>query len=82
MGLNTGEIIVRSFQEPKEEEQTGAQGDEEFGGIIINTETPSTKVTKNYKYFYRGAYVKAKDDEIKVFFSFHITKKRQYKQRK
>ncbi len=39
---------------------------DDLDGIIVNTESASTKVSKGYRYFYRGAYVKAKEDEIKV----------------
>ncbi len=65
LGTNDGSLIVRSLENAAEP-GTEAEGDEDFGGIIINTETKSTKVSKNYRYFYRGAYVKAREDEIKV----------------
>ena len=73
LGMNDGSIIVRSqvVEEPGEEKT-----EDDLEGIVINTETKSTKVSKSYKYFYRGAYMKAKEDEIKVLLSticYHIS---------
>jgi len=61
VGTNNGEIIVRTL---KIEEESN---EEELEGVILNIENNENRQTsKNYKYFYRGAYIKAEQDEIKV----------------
>jgi hypothetical protein len=66
LGTNDGSIIIRALVVEESKTEAEAEDDDDMNGIIINTESKSTKVSKNYKYFYRGAYVKAKEDEIKV----------------
>lgn len=61
VGTNNGEIVVRTFQQEEE------KNEDELEGIILNIENNEGRSTsKNYKYFYRGAYTKASSDEIKV----------------
>jgi hypothetical protein len=59
-GTNDGSVVVRTYQQPMEHEA------EDSSKLLVNTEVPPPQKGKSYRYFYRGAYVKAKEDEVKV----------------
>ena len=68
IGTNNGEIVVRTLKIEEEEKI-----DDNLEGIVLSIENNENRsISKNYKYFYRGAYVKAKEDEIKVDFKIII----------
>ena len=68
VGTNNGEIVVRTLKIEEEEKI-----DDNLEGIVLSIENNENRsISKNYKYFYRGAYVKAKEDEIKVDFKIII----------